>query len=370
MYKSFRVKNFRCFKDLQINDLGRVNLIAGKNNTGKTALLEAMYLHTQHATPQVLFHQQEARGLEVPDNGYPSYWKQFFLELDTASVILVSATYSKHVASRAGKPYPYSAELTIQELDENKLDETDQELYDQLRLRPKSLKDSLARVEGEERVLKLQYMWDNAKLWRPAFFSEDLIDDSIQNEQERSRFVPSQGRLKNDTIADQYSQLVLSKRVPSLLALLTRIEPRIKELTVLSPYGERMIWACVNGTRTPLRLLGEGTNRVTHFLMTMMVDRPQYLFLDEIENGIHYSVQKEVWKAIGQVARDLDIQVFATTHSYEMIMAAHEAFKDDGVDDFRFHRLYRDSTTGNIEARTYNEYSIHAAISRDREVRG
>ena len=43
MYKSFRVKNFRCFKDLQINDLGRVNLIAGKNNTGKTALLEAMY---------------------------------------------------------------------------------------------------------------------------------------------------------------------------------------------------------------------------------------------------------------------------------------------------------------------------------------
>ena len=44
MYKSFRVKNFRCFKDLQINDLGRVNLIAGKNNTGKTTLMEAMYL--------------------------------------------------------------------------------------------------------------------------------------------------------------------------------------------------------------------------------------------------------------------------------------------------------------------------------------
>ena len=47
MYKSFRVKNFRCFKDLQINDLGRVNLIAGKNNTGKTALLEAMYICSQ-----------------------------------------------------------------------------------------------------------------------------------------------------------------------------------------------------------------------------------------------------------------------------------------------------------------------------------
>ena len=50
MYKSFHVKNFRCFKDLQINDLGRVNLIAGKNNTGKTALMEAIsiFLATKH----------------------------------------------------------------------------------------------------------------------------------------------------------------------------------------------------------------------------------------------------------------------------------------------------------------------------------
>ena len=70
------------------------------------------------------------------------------------------------------------------------------------------------------------------------------------------------------------------------------------------------------------------------------------------------------------MARDLDIQVFATTHSYEMIEAANEAFKDDDFDDFRFHRLYRDTTTGNIEARTYNEFSIDAALSRDREVRG
>ena len=52
MYKSFRVKNFRCFKDLQINDLGRVNLIAGKNNTGKTALMEAIHIHSGIAIPR------------------------------------------------------------------------------------------------------------------------------------------------------------------------------------------------------------------------------------------------------------------------------------------------------------------------------
>ena len=72
------------------------------------------------------------------------------------------------------------------------------------------------------------------------------------------------------------------------------------------------------------------------------------IFIDEIENGIHHSVQCKVWQAIGQVARELDIQVFATTHSLEMIRAAYEAFKeDDMLDEFRYHRLrQRSQETG------------------------
>ncbi len=41
MIQSFRVKNFRCFQDLTLKSLKRVNLIAGKNNVGKAALLKA-----------------------------------------------------------------------------------------------------------------------------------------------------------------------------------------------------------------------------------------------------------------------------------------------------------------------------------------
>jgi AAA15 family ATPase/GTPase len=45
MYQSFAVHNFRCFSTLAMADLERVNLIAGVNNVGKTALLEALFLH-------------------------------------------------------------------------------------------------------------------------------------------------------------------------------------------------------------------------------------------------------------------------------------------------------------------------------------
>jgi len=76
MYKTFRVKNFCCFENLQIKDLGRVNLIAGPNNTGKTALLEAMYLHTRPFSPGELTNLQQARGINFDDDSRMRSWRQ------------------------------------------------------------------------------------------------------------------------------------------------------------------------------------------------------------------------------------------------------------------------------------------------------
>lgn len=44
MYTSFKISNFRGFRQLELNDLGRINLITGKNNVGKTSLLEQIIL--------------------------------------------------------------------------------------------------------------------------------------------------------------------------------------------------------------------------------------------------------------------------------------------------------------------------------------
>ncbi len=111
-------------------------------------------------------------------------------------------------------------------------------------------------------------------------------------------------------------------------------------------------------------------NRLASMLLAMSEIPNGLMFIDEIENGIHYSVQTKVWKAIGQMARELDIQVFATTHSLEMVRAAYEAFSEkDKLDEFRYHRLDRDRE-GNIEAVTYNESGIEAAMSTNWEIRG
>ena len=41
MLTRLKIENFRCFRQWVIDPLKRINLICGKNNSGKTTLLEA-----------------------------------------------------------------------------------------------------------------------------------------------------------------------------------------------------------------------------------------------------------------------------------------------------------------------------------------
>lgn len=63
MWQSFTAKNFRGFHGLVVNDLARVNLIAGKNNMGKTAVLEAMQIHSYPRNWALPFEVNGQRGL-------------------------------------------------------------------------------------------------------------------------------------------------------------------------------------------------------------------------------------------------------------------------------------------------------------------
>lgn len=58
-----------------------------------------------------------------------------------------------------------------------------------------------------------------------------------------------------------------------------------------------------------------------------------FLLVDEIESGIHYSVQPDMWQLIFRIAQQLNIQVFATTHSWDCIEGFQNAVAKEGFDD-------------------------------------
>ena len=119
--------------------------------------------------------------------------------------------------------------------------------------------------------------------------------------------------------------------------------------------------------KIPLALVGEGLTRVLLLSLAIARASPGIALIDEIENGLHYSVLVDVWRAIAEAARRLDVQVFATTHSWECIRTAHEAFSQDGPYDLRLHRL--DRIDGNVQAVTYDQETLGTSVEMAMEVR-
>lgn len=369
MYKSFTVKNFRCFKDLQINDLGRVNLIAGKNNTGKTALLEAMYVHAGNRDTETLLRSSQP----VPSYRYgphlaPDFddratsvisWDALFHRFDTEEDInLTGETYMVE-PSLFDEPFESTVRLSNKSIKSHDFDD----ILSQLRVE---------NLDSYTNIDILAVMSDYNRL--STYYA--ILDGSLLRSRRKTKPLHqsdflSPRQILNETVnPTRFTNMLKIGSVPTLLSALKDIEPRLNGLELWFD-GRRPLIKADIGLRQPLSLgdLGDGINRIASLILAMSVVPMGVVFIDEIENGIHYSIQKDVWKAIGQVARDLDIQVFATTHSLEMIRAAYEAFRNDNPYEFRFHRLYRDTTTSNIEAVTYNEFSVDAAVSTNWEMR-
>lgn len=364
MYKSFRVKNFRCFKDLQINDLGRVNLIAGKNNTGKTALLEAMMLLNVPLTPQLLGDLHNTRGLEVGGQDRREVWQQFFLGRDTSLDIDIR-----------GEDDAFNGEIRHLTIAEHETEKAILEHIGQYVQQAKQLGligEGTIDIRGLS-LLSFSFDLPNSQTEQLRVYLPSRSDMPIYTNilfDQRLASIPAQGRPSTEWIRDNFSALDLNGDLPQLLEYLATFESRLSDLRLLSLSGDLTIWGRVNSYQVPLKAMGEGVNRFSNFAISMLAENPNYLFIDEIENGIHYSVQTKVWHAIGQMARELDIQVFATTHSLEMVHAAHEAFSEDSkLDEFRYHRLDRDRE-GNIEAVTYSDSGIESAMATNWEIRG
>jgi AAA15 family ATPase/GTPase len=93
------------------------------------------------------------------------------------------------------------------------------------------------------------------------------------------------------------------------------------------------------------------------------------VMVDEIDNGLHHTTLVGIWRAVGEAARTSNTQIFATTHSWECIRAAEEAFSvGDETPDFRYMRLDR-AENGDIRAATYVEDFLDTAIATGLEMR-
>ncbi len=115
-----------------------------------------------------------------------------------------------------------------------------------------------------------------------------------------------------------------------------------------------------------LKSFGEGLNRLFGLALALVNCKDGVLLIDEVEGGFHYSVLPDVWKLIFKTAKDLNVQVFATTHSKDCIEAfARAAF--DSPEEGMLIRLERRGEK--IVAKTIEEEMLVDAVNYEVEVR-
>lgn len=151
-------------------------------------------------------------------------------------------------------------------------------------------------------------------------------------------------------------------------ALLHAVDGRVKKVRVdVGDDGSHLLVDLGLSEMIPLSQAGQGLNRLVAILSEIIGEKPQVCLLDEVENGLHYSVYEEVWTGIAEAATLMNVQVIATTHSRECLEAAHRAFSRRDPYDLSVVQLFR--VEGGPQGRVLDKKLIAAALAGDIDLR-
>lgn len=345
VYSSFRVRRFRSFLEFHIEGLQRLNLITGQNNVGKTALLEALFIHCGGANVTLPFAIENFRGVGRFESPMDAALAGLFYDFDPTSAIELQAT----------------------ELDITRT----------CVLRIVDAPTTVPRDHGEDvpsATKALELTWDDpakgGSVTRRAVLEKDglRMDPLGMPPFREAVFVHTSGR-DHKTDALRFSRLAkIVGEEDRFAEALAAIEPSIKKVRLLDHAGITMIHADVGLKRfLPLAYAGEGLVRLGSLLTAIAVSRNGAVLIDEFENGLHHTVLRKAWQAILSFAERFNVQVFATTHSAECIRAAHFEFSERDY-AFRLFRLARVSD-GTIAAMPFEREALDAALRTDLDLR-
>ena len=348
MLERLHVRNFRRLNDLRIDGLRRINLIAGRNNAGKTSLLEAIFLLSGAGNPRLAINHN-LTGITDPDampaSIWETLWTPLFFGLETEKTIQISGRSSSagDVSLTIALERPVTTEI------------------------PRN-KDSGALLKERfgESVLKFTYTDPEGTVESQARETAENI--AFDGQDRRLAFPcgirkPTSGDVKQDAIL--LGQLRKQKRGDLVRDTLRVIEPELESVEDNSSSGQPLIWADV-GMRelVPLPVLGAGMTHLARIVLSSAAVQGGVLLVDEVENGLHHGVLPDAWRVLEKAVREFDVQVFATTHSFECVEAAHGVL---GADGFRLHRL--EVVDGTNHCVTYSDDAMDGAVRHHMEVR-
>ena len=317
MLTDINIKNFKCFSDFNIENLKKVNLIGGKNNVGKTAFMEACYVNVHAQTLEsfldALINIKTFRDtMNILDD------KNRGKTIDMQKIV----EHSNHIFTLS------------------------------------NINNAHFKIKKENGIKEYIFEFNKQSVTVNA---KDFYLDAVHTIR-NIEFIDNYGLNSNDIIA-LYSNVQKKDKEAYLNAAIHAFDSTIEAFKIIDEKPQ----CKVNGEYLELFEFGDGMRQYISIICALFSCENGYLFLDEIENGIHYTQFDRLWKLILEISLEQNVQVFATTHSKECI----ESYAKTSLEyqDISFVEFGKNKN-GEIKSIVMDFESFHDEINMGNGVRG
>jgi AAA15 family ATPase/GTPase len=303
MFKEIAINGFRGITELSLKDLRKINIIVGKNNCGKTSILEALFLATNPGNPNLAIRTNQFREInEINENSLRVLFCQ--QAQNTQIEIVATLNLPNEIRHLTITPIFSSDDFIV------------------------SSSEDIHKFNGIS--LKCCYQSDNkdkkiniSKSWLMTKGSE--IERQFAESGKVLKALYLSSTLEHKIFGSILHEIIMKKETSQIVEVLAKIDSSIMALslgidgTVLVDTGyDRLI---------PLGAMGNGFIKVLAIIIAIKNFNNGIVFIDEIENGLHHTSQLTLWKAILEASQRFNVQIFATTHSIENLSAVKSAYE-------------------------------------------
>ena len=358
--RTLELEGYRGFDKYKLTDLTRVNLLVGKNDCGKTSILEAVHFLVSGGDPFVLVRSANRRG-EVngagaeprPDVSHVFCGRRF----DPGVRFRLSADGGRReVSVTVRSPAPDDGPSLF----ENAADDfriLALEIEGTSLRRPTVLPVAENGVLPDSRHLRFRARGSEGAPAPPPiqFVTPDSLD--------------------LDPMRAMWDRVLMEGRESDVIRAMKLLEPELDSIQFLTSDALRMRSGRAGvllgfrgaGRRAPMGSYGDGMRRLLALSLSLMRTANGFLLVDEIDTGLHWTVMEETWRLVVETARRSSMQVFATTHSYDCIrgLASLVESRPDLAGDVSIQKIERSLK----KAVGFDAADVRAVVAQNIEVR-
>lgn len=370
---SLVIENFRGIDKLTIPRLGRVTLLTGKNGVGKSTVLDAVRVYAARGRVRVLNEilryreelvstvDEDGDEIPTPDWGALFHGRRFSLnERLTIGSTVGADTLKIRLADPA---HGYPSQLALFEstaFEDDELFLLEIEFQGSRQTLPNSVAREIVPAGFGRRLSpRARFLIEGTELPREILC--ESIGPGVLNNQDVARFLDHVALTDHEDRAVEALNLVADGRVERVATVGVGTKRGLVHArhVVVRFKGEEY--------RIPLKSLGDGAVRLLSVALALANSSDGFLLIDEAENGIHHSIQAKFWKMILQTAQRNNVQVVATTHSWDCVAGFAQAATDLEDVEGVLYRVQRN--IDNFRAVEYTESELLIAAEHGIEVR-